>query len=117
MLNYDPNIHPAVHVVRLRYALWDHHAEAVVEIRGGDRGFEVLEWALEEHWTQLAQAAPGDAPPVLRLTNAAGEVLEQVDDALLQVEWLKDLCIGAEILSIAPYDSALAAPRAAELPA
>lgn len=102
MLNYDVSNGTAVQVVRIRYAHHEFNGQVEIEVRGSDRGLETMEWALELHWEQLARAAAGDAPPVLRLHNVEGDELEIEDDALLQVEWLKEYCVGLEILSIEP---------------
>lgn len=112
---YDPNVGAAVQRVRLRYQRFDFTHVAEVEVRGTELGFGVLEWALEMHWDQLAGVVgttveregafvtvTGDTPPHLVLTNPAGDTLVEVDDALLQADWLKDFCVGAEIVSIAP---------------
>jgi hypothetical protein len=70
--------------------------------RSWARGFEILEAALDEHWTRLNEAAGDTQSPQLVLTNAAGEQLLQVDDMLLQAEWLREFCVGAEIVAVVP---------------
>jgi hypothetical protein len=102
MLTAYPPIGAAVQRVRITYAYLEYRAATEVEVTGTDRGLETMEWALEHHWTELAQAGGRDDPPRLVLTNADGEQLELEDDALLQVEWLKEFCVGLEIVSIEP---------------
>lgn len=110
---FHPTIGEHDYTVHLAYCLWDFETTATVRVRTKARGFEVLESALEEHWTRLAQAAGVDQVPHLVLTNGAGEQLLQRDDMLLQAEWLREFCVGIEIVAAVPVAAAaaVAAPQ------
>ena len=98
-MNYDPDIRWAVQRVRLHYAIWDAHASFEVEVKGNCKGFSILEYAVERHFEMLLEQSP--ECPSITLVEPNGDTLICEEDGEVDgEEWLKGLCIGAEIISI-----------------
>lgn len=108
-MNYDPNIRHAVQRVRLYYAWHNYRGQAEVVVTGDYRGLEVLEWALGLHYEQLA-IATGELPAQLQLQDALGDVEVVEDNMLMATDWLQDMLVGAQILSIEPGPAPARAP-------
>lgn len=102
--NLDPNLayswSRAKYTIRLMFGCWDYRLVKVVEIKTNMRGFDVAEAAvatmMEELW------GDSDRCPSISLYNIDGDILECDDDEDKGEEWLKELLIGYEIISMEP---------------
>lgn len=102
VMNYDPNLcysgRMAKQTVRLTFGVWEYRATMDVQIGGNCRGWTVIDTAVDAAFEKL----PGGDYPRIVLTKADGSELECSDDEDRCEDWLKDMLISAEILSIEP---------------
>ena len=105
-MNYNPNLtnsgRMAKQTVRLTFAMWDYRHTTEVVIGGNCTGLTVIEAAVERCHTDLPNApAPYDSDniPVIYMDGPQGR-LEVVDEEGEGEDWLKDMLVSAEIVSI-----------------
>lgn len=106
-MNYDPNLtnsgKMAVQTVKLTFASWEYRAERTVEVGGTCKGFSVIESAVYRAWEGLEFDQCGNVEYAnITLTDSKGEELICEDDDDRGEDWLKDMLISAEIISIIP---------------
>lgn len=101
-MDYDPNLttsgRMAKQRVRLTFALWQYRHTVEVEVGGNCTGLDVIECAVGNVYDGL----PSNTEIVL--TDQEGETLGCRDDDLEGEDWLKDMLIAAEIISIQPQE-------------
>ena len=97
MLNYDPNLLNvnASQTVKLTFGKWDYRQQRTVVVPGNLRGFSVLDFALDHAYEDLVREGG-----ILLLTNAAGSQVSCEDEDARAEEWLRDLCVAAEIIAL-----------------
>ncbi len=101
-LNYNPDrTMRDRQKVKLVLARWDYRAEFEQEVSGNCRGLTIIETAVENVYADLPSAYPDDAagPCVLTLKGPKGE-LEVVDDEEQGVDFLNDMLLSAEVVSL-----------------
>lgn len=103
VMNYDPNLvnsgKCATQRVKLVFGQWEYRAELFVNVGGNCRGLSVIDTAVDMAYEGL----PGtEALAHIILTRADGETLHCEDDEGNGVDWLEDMLISAEIVSIEP---------------
>ncbi|MCY1382142.1 hypothetical protein D9M69_701290 [compost metagenome] len=99
----------AVQTVRLTFGMWDYRAVMEVKIGGNCTGLTVIDSAVENAYETLEQRGnygSDDTYAVLYLAkpSAPDQVLECGDDEGHGDEWLKDMLVAAEIVSIQPKE-------------
>lgn len=100
MMNYDPNM---VHcgritkqTVRLTFGQWKARCVKEVVVGGNCTGLTVIETAIESLYDKL--------PDKTLVMEDLDDTLECSDDEDRGEEWLKDMLVAAEIISIEPYE-------------
>lgn len=111
VMDYDPNLtnsgRMAVQTVRLTFAQWDYRLDCTVEVRGNLRGSSVHQAAVRNLFDELLKAAECQNPrfPIASITlkraSDGGELICD-DDEDQGEDWLGDMLIAAEVLSIRP---------------
>lgn len=108
MMNYDPNLtncgRMADQQVKLTFAIWEYRKEMIVPVGGNTTGLSVIRAAISFAFDKLPTEKFGDQDV------AYIELLRQSDEATMRCDdeddngedWLADMCIAAEIISIAP---------------
>lgn len=109
-MDYDPNLvlcgRHADQRVKLTFGNWDYRAEFTVTVGGNCRGLTVIESAVGMVYDRLPVSRGKWQLAELILTRVNGDRLSCEDDADKGEEWLKDMLIGAEIISIEPEQTA-----------
>lgn len=104
-VNYDPNLvcsgRMAKQKVKLIFGQWDYRAEGVGEVRGNCTGLAVIESAISSAYDQLPTMHSYELK-YINLKNSKGDVLECCDDGDEGEDWLANMLISAEIISIEP---------------
>lgn len=112
-LNYDPNLtycgRRAVQRVRLTFGQWDYRKTMEVEVGGNCLGMTVINCAVGIAYDRLEQRGIHGsdetyAVVMLQKLDSQEEELECCDEENHGDEWLRDMLIAAEILSIEPRD-------------
>lgn len=104
MKNYDPNIRFATQEVAITFQSWDYKATKVAHIGGNCKGLSVIETAIDHIYSELADKQ-GTNYPSLELINDSGEAMDcENDGAQDSIDWLKDMVVNAEIVSIKKED-------------
>lgn len=106
-LNYDPNLTPdTVQHVVLTLAMWEYRAELHVMVNGNLLGFDVMKHAVEAAYDDVADTSERAGHPVPRVelvqpgtTPPEKMIVEDEDDR--GANWLSELVIAAEIVSVA----------------
>jgi hypothetical protein len=100
MLNYDPNIRRATQKVKLTFAQWEYRWEAIGEVGGNCKGLDIFDSAVNGVNDDLWAAVEDGDHPCIEMKNDTGESLfvEPYDD--YGDDWLKQMLISAEIISI-----------------
>lgn len=105
-MNYDPNLtnsgRMAKQVVRLTFGQWQWRRTLEVTVGGNCTGFDVIDTAVNNAWEELPAADYDDEIARITLLNADGDELYCEDDEGRGVDWLRDMLIAAEIVSIEP---------------
>ena len=100
-MNYDPNMtnsgRMAKQTVNLVFQQWDYTAEIEQVVGGNCTGLSVIDCAVCNAYECLD--ADRNTPFIL-MTNPGGEVLHCGDDEDRGEDWLKDMLVRAEIVSI-----------------
>lgn len=100
MKNYDPNIRFATQKVAITFQCWDYKTTKVAHIGGNCKGLDVIETAVDHIFSELADEQDTNYPS-LELINDNGEGLDCENDGCQDgVEWLKNMIVNAEIVSI-----------------
>lgn len=106
VMNYDPNLcnsgNMAKQRVRLTFGLWEYRKVIEIEQGGNCKGLTVIEAAVENVYAELE----GGDTPRIELVSADGSTLECEDDEDRGEDWLQDMLIAAEIVSIQPDEAA-----------
>lgn len=104
VMDYDPNMvysgRMANQQVRLTFGLWDYRNEMTVTVGGNCQGLTVIEAATENAYEMLFGDEEDDASASIVLTRANGDRLLCEDDNSECENWLKNMLIAAEIVSI-----------------
>lgn len=104
IMNYDPNMvlcgRMAKQTVRLTFGIWEYRCTKEVVVGGNCTGLQVIETAVESLYDKL----PEDEWGVKFITmESEKENHENSDEEERGEEWLKDMLIAAEIITIEPY--------------
>lgn len=101
LATHDLNISPAKITFRLRFMVDDYTVEHQATSRGHVKGMRDLDSALGQLLDQLT----GEKECAeLILTNAVGDTLSCMDDLGICDDWLAEMLVSAEIISIDPYN-------------
>ncbi|MER0046549.1 DUF5406 family protein [Pectobacterium odoriferum] len=104
VMNYDPNLvlcgRTAKQIVRLTFGQWEYRGVFDVAVMGNISGLDVIRVAVEN----LYESLPCGVIPFDDIKYAIIELgeLTSNDEDLRGEEWLFDMLIGAEIISIEP---------------
>lgn len=103
-MNYDPNLvcsgKMAIQSVKLVFGCWDYRAERVIDVAGNCMGFAVIRAALTKAYDELEYSTyKGKDYAYITLANLDEEMLCEDEERKCD-EWLGDMLISAEILSI-----------------
>lgn len=106
-MNYDPNLtnsgRMAIQLVKLTFASWEYRGQMTIEVGGNCTGLTVIKSAVGSAFDALDEKRESERRPVaIVLTNETGDTLTVEDDDNKGEDWLSDMCIGAEIVSIKP---------------
>lgn len=110
VMNYDPNLvlcgRMAKQVVRLTFGLWEYRTVIEVTVGGNCTGQTVIACAAGIAYETLEQMGiygSDHTYATIQMTHPdTGEVMESDDDEDRGEEWLRDMLIAAEIVSIRP---------------
>lgn len=111
VMNYDPNLtnsgRMAVQTVRLTFGVWEYRAVIEVAVGGNCTGLIVIDCAVENAYESLEQRGIYGLEDTYAVINmpkigAPEEVLECGDDEQHGEDWLKNMLLSAEIISIKP---------------
>lgn len=108
VMNYDPNYtlcgRMADQTVRLTFGQWEYRTTMDVVVGGNCNGLSVIECAVGLAYEQLGtvpffndDTGKDDEMAVINVGD-----LQCVDEGLEGEDWLKEMLIGAEIISIEP---------------
>lgn len=106
-MNYDPNLtnsgNMADQVVQLTFARWDYRLVVEVTVGGNCTGLSVIRAAVSNFFDTLPFKTYGthEISSVV-LTKPNGDALEDEDEDEDGDDWLGEMLIKAEIVSIAP---------------
>lgn len=104
VMNYDPNMvtsgRKAKQVVRMTFGQWEYRATFEKTVGGNGRGLSVIDCAVG----QVSDDLYSDEREYGSITmlNANGDELICDDDDDMGEDWLKNMLISAEIVSITP---------------
>lgn len=105
-MNYDPNMtnsgRMAKQTVRLTFAQWEYRKTVEVVVGGNCTGLTVIECAVDNLYDSLDETDFGSVQLELEAMDGSGDTLCCEDDEGHGEEWLKDMLISAEIVSIRP---------------
>lgn len=109
-MDYDPNLtnsgRMAMQTVRLTFGIWEYRKEVEVTVGGNCTGLTVIDSAVESAYNKLDRRGIfgcNDTYAVIYLDSEDGtEQMECADDEDECEDWLKDMLIKAEIVSITP---------------
>ncbi len=113
-MDYDPNLtlcgRMALQKVRLTFGLWEYRKTIEVEVGGNCTGLSVIDCAvgiahdqLEERKSRFGTERYSSYSVILMHDiSAPDQELECSDYCLRGEDWLKDMLIAAEIISIEP---------------
>ena len=110
-MNYDPNLtssgNMADQKVKLTFAQWEYRVEMTATVGGNCTGLTVIRSAVGSAFDTLPYRTDGPHEITsIVMTNAAGDTLECEDEDERGEDWLADMLIGAEIVSIVAQDEA-----------
>lgn len=96
----DPNVRWANKTFRLTFMSWDYKATVETTVGGNCSGFDNLSAAVGKVYDEL----PIDnfSVPYLLLKKDNGDELQNGDDENRNEDWLMDMLVHAEIISIKP---------------
>ncbi len=110
-MNYDPNHtlcgRTAKQEVKLTFGLWNYRAERTVTVGGNCNGFSVIEAAVGVAYDDLPYLGDEEDDDVyawIDMQGPDGNTMRCDDDDARGEDWLKDMLIKAEIISITPDD-------------
>jgi hypothetical protein len=111
-MNYDPNYTlcgmTAKQEVKLTFGLWNYRAERIVTVGGNCNGFTVIESAVGVAYEELPYLGDedddDDVCAWIDMQTPDGKEMRCEDDECRGEDWLKDMLIKAEIISITPDD-------------
>jgi hypothetical protein len=102
-MNYDPNLtnsgRMAIQVVRLTFGMWESRKTVDTTVGGNCNGLQIIDNAVGRIYDELPDRF--DCPYII-LDSPNGDTLECSDDEEKGEDWLKDMLIAAEIISIEP---------------
>lgn len=105
--NFDPNLNycgkRSQKTIRLTFGLWRYRAAFEVAVGGNISGFDNIGCAIGALYDEMFGDNP-DKPLVL--TDSDGNTLEATDDDAEEDDWLKEMLVAAEIVSIQPQEKA-----------
>lgn len=101
VVNFDPNLvlngKLVDYKIKLVFGSWEHRHEAVVTVGGNCKGLTIIESAVASYYETLPEDDYGDGVKYLQLGNHLCH-----DDDEMQEDWLADMLVSAEIISITP---------------
>lgn len=101
-MNYDPNMTSSGRMarqrVRLTFGEWHFRSTVEVDVGGNCTGLTVIDSAVDTVYGQLNETASGI--PAIYLEGDGNETLECADDEDEGEDFLKEMLVAAEILSI-----------------
>ena len=108
IMNYDPNLtnsgRMAQQEVKLTFAIWEYRREMIVPVGGNTNGMSVLRAAVSFAFDKLPTEQYGkNEIAYIELVRARDGAEMRCDDEDDEGEdWLENMCIAAEIISIKP---------------
>jgi Lar family restriction alleviation protein len=104
-IKYDPNRSISDNqLVRLKFQQWSSSRTFDVAVSGNTRGVDVIEAAIMDVYSKLSTVAVGfgneSSIAVLELFDSEGNTLELEDDEESAEDWLKEMLVSAEIISL-----------------
>ncbi|MDE5897896.1 MAG: DUF5406 domain-containing protein [Treponemataceae bacterium] len=101
-MNYDQNLvfcgGMARQTVRLTFGMWEYRAEKETIVAGNCLGLEVIAAAVESVYERLPENGHGAKELVMK--NDEGTSLQCYDEEEEGEDWLKNMLVKAEIVSI-----------------
>lgn len=105
-MNYDPNLtfcgRKAIQKVLITFASFEYSTIIETEVYGNLLGLNVIECAIENIYDTLED--DGEFKYII-LKDEEGDILEIIDEENRGEDWLKDLAIKAEIISIEEHST------------
>jgi hypothetical protein len=97
--HYDPRS-VGTHQVQLTFKMFDYETIRTVEVAGSMRGFEILEYGIEQLYEEIFESDEDEIVP-LELRNDKGDVLlfTDIEEDNHDFEWFKSICVEARIVS------------------
>jgi len=111
-MDYDPNLtlcgRMATQRVRLTFGSWQYRHSMEVNVGGNCTGLTVIKAAVEQAYVELPYTMRLGEGLVAKmtLTDQEGDSLLCEDDELRGENWLTDMLVAAEIISIQPKETA-----------
>jgi hypothetical protein len=109
IMNYDPNLarDMAKQTVRLTFGVWRYRTAIEVLVGGNCLGHRVIECAVGSAYEDLPTKTYRDGKKKVKaafidLKAPNGDIIQCEDDDNKEEDWLKDMLISAEIVSITP---------------
>lgn len=99
---YSPNICWGRQMVEVQLRQWDYAAEFIVAIGGNCRGFDVLEAAIGSLIDQLSEGLDASSRLQVKLKNANGEELLDIDEEDVGEAWLRPMVVSVRIVDWIP---------------
>lgn len=104
-MNYDPNLfcsgNRAKQEIRVTFALWDYRNTMTIPFYSNIKGLDAIRYAVSQVYDDLPGVGPHELPRIV-LTNEAGDQLICDDDEDQGEDWLFDMVVQAEIVSVEP---------------
>jgi hypothetical protein len=104
--NFDPNFTlcggTASQVVHLVFGKWEYRQEMYMTVKGNARGLSVISAAVSMAYDYLLGRCTNTIYAHIELVNQEGDTLLDEDDEGKEIDWLEEMLISAEIISIEP---------------
>lgn len=106
IMNYDPNLtnsgRMADQTVKLTFALWEYRVEMEAIVGGNCTGLDVIRTAVSNAYDKLPTRGPDEIASIVLTKPGTEDTMESADEDDKQEDWLADMLIKAEIVSIVP---------------
>ena len=105
-MNYDPNLtmsgNMAKQTVKLTFGIWEYRKEMLVEIKGNTNGLSVIRAAVSFAFDDLPFEKHGREEITYIVLIKGEDEMRCDDDEDKGEDWLENMLVGAEIISIVP---------------
>lgn len=105
--SYDPNITWAEHRVRVTLMQWGYKAVLETTVKGNCKGFEIFDSAIDGVYSELPKrdfTRLGDEVAYVILSKNEYDKLEIEDEMLDYEDWVKEMVVAIEIISVNESD-------------